>query len=410
MKILVINAGSSSLKYQLLDMETEKVIAKGNCERVGLSEPFISYKHDGKEMKFDGAKNHEEAIAKVLEILTNKDYGVVSSLDEIGAVGHRVLHGGEIYKNSVLVTDEVLKNLQDLVPLGPLHMPPNIAGINACQKVMPNVPHVAIFDTAFHATMPQKAYMYAIRYEDYQDYHIRKYGFHGSSHRFITHETAKVLGKPVEEVNLVIAHIGNGSSVTAVKNGQSVDTTMGLTPLQGMVMGTRSGDVDATVVQYLCDKKKMSVDDAINYLNKKSGVLGISGVDSDMRSVESGAANGNARCQLALDMVAYSARKHIGSYLAVLNGADAIVFTGGVGENGAQTREDIIADMDNLGVVLDKEKNKNFKRGEVQLISAPESKVKIYIIPTNEELMMARDTKAIVEGLKAKKCCRCCKK
>ena len=410
MKILVVNAGSSSLKYQVLDMETEKVIAKGNCERVGLSDPFIVYKHDGKEMKFEGAENHEKCLIKVLEILTNKEYGVVESLDEIGAVGHRVLHGGEIYKNSVLVTEEVLKNLEELVPLGPLHMPPNIAGIKACQAAMPDKPHIAVFDTAFHATMPEKAYMYAIRYEDYQDYHIRKYGFHGSSHRFITHEAAKVLNKPVEKVNLVIAHIGNGSSVTAVRNGKSVDTTMGLTPLQGMVMGTRSGDVDATVVQYLCDKKNMSVDDAINYLNKKSGVLGISGVDSDMRNVEAGAAAGNKRCQLALDMVAYSARKHIGSYLAVLNGADAIVFTGGVGENGAQTREDIIADMDALGVVLDKEKNKNFKRGEVQLISADESKVKIYIIPTNEELMMARDSKEIVEAMNSKKCCKCCKK
>lgn len=403
MKILVVNAGSSSLKYQLLDMETEKVIAKGNCERVGLSEPFITYKFNGQEMKFAGAKNHEEAIEKVLAILTDKEHGVVKSLKEIEAVGHRMLHGGEVYKESVLVTDEVLNNLNKLVPLGPLHMPANIAGIKACMLKMPNVPHVAVFDTAFHATMPEKAYMYAINYDDAQKYHIRKYGFHGSSHRFITLETAKILGKPVEETNLVIAHIGNGSSVTAVKNGKSIDTTMGLTPLQGMVMGTRCGDVDATVVQYLCNEKKMTVDEAINYLNKKSGVLGISGVDSDMRTVEGEAAKGNKRCQLALDMVAYSARKHIGSYLAVLNGADAVVFTGGVGENGAETREDIISGMENLGVVLDKEKNKNFKRGQVQLISADNSKVKIYIVPTNEELMMARDTQEIAKNLKKSK-------
>lgn len=403
MKILVVNAGSSSLKYQLLDMETEKVIAKGNCERVGLSEPFITYKFNGQEMKFAGAKNHEEAIEKVLAILTDKEHGVVKSLKEIEAVGHRVLHGGEVYKESVLVTDEVLSNLNKLVPLGPLHMPANIAGIKACMLKMPNVPHVAVFDTAFHATMPEKAYMYAINYDDAQKYHIRKYGFHGSSHRFITLETAKILGKPVEETNLVIAHIGNGSSVTAVKNGKSIDTTMGLTPLQGMVMGTRCGDVDATVVQYLCNEKKITVDEAINYLNKKSGVLGISGVDSDMRTVEGEAAKGNKRCQLALDMVAYSARKHIGSYLAVLNGADAVVFTGGVGENGAETREDIISGMENLGVVLDKEKNKNFKRGQVQLISADNSKVKIYIVPTNEELMMARDTQEIAKNLKKSK-------
>ncbi len=400
MKILVINAGSSSLKYQLLDMETEKVIAKGNCERVGLSEPFIVYKHDGKEMRFEGAKNHEDAIAKVLDILTNKEYGVVASLGEIEAVGHRVLHGGEIYKNSILITEEAVKEMEKLVPLGPLHMPPNLAGVRACQAVMPNVPQVAVFDTAFHATMPEKAFMYAIKYEDYEQYHIRKYGFHGSSHRFITQETAKILGKDVNDVKLVIAHIGNGSSITAVENGKSVDTTMGLTPLQGMVMGTRSGDVDASVVEYLCKNKNITVEEAINYLNKKSGVLGITGLDSDMRTVEKGAAEGNKRCRLALDMVAYSARKHIGSYLAVLNGADAIVFTGGVGENGAETREDIIAGMENLGVVLDKERNKNFKRGEVNLISADNSKVKIYVVPTNEELMMARDTKEIVENLK----------
>ena len=400
MKVLVVNAGSSSLKYQLLDMETEKVIAKGNCERVGLSEPFISYKHNGKEMKFEGAKNHNEAIEKVLQILVNPEYGAIKSLKEIGAVGHRVLHGGQIYKESVLVTDKVMENLEKLIPLGPLHMPANIAGIKACKQVMPNVPHIAVFDTAFHATMPEKAYMYAIKYEDAEKYQIRKYGFHGSSHRFITLEMAKILGKPVDQVNIIVAHIGNGSSVTAVRGGKSVDTTMGLTPLQGMVMGTRSGDVDPTVVQYLCKNKNMTVDEVITYLNKQSGVLGISGVDSDMRSVEAAAAKGNKRCQLALDMVAYSARKFIGSYLAVLNGADAIVFTGGVGENGAETREAIIGEMENLGVVLDKDKNMNFKRGQVELISAKNSKVKIYVVPTNEELMMARDTKEIVEELK----------
>lgn len=406
MKVLLINAGSSSLKYQLIDMKNEQVIAKGNCERVGIKDPFITYKHDDKEMKFDGAKNHEEAVAKVLEILTNPEYGVVKTLDEIDAVGHRVLQGGWIYKESVLVDNKVLKNLEKLIPIGPLHMPANIAGIRACQKVMPNIPHVAIFDTAFHATMPEKAYLYAIKYEDSEKYHIRKYGFHGSSHRFITFEAAKILKKPVNEVNLIIAHMGNGSSVTAVQNGKSIDTTMGLTPLQGLVMGTRSGDVDATVVQYLCNNKKMTVDEAINYLNKQSGVLGVSGVDSDMRSVEAGAAKGNKRCQLALDMVAYAARKHIGSYLAVLNKVDAIIFTGGVGENGAQTREDVIGNMENLGIVLDKEKNKNFKRGEVNLISARNSKVKIYVIPTNEELMMARDTKAIADALPKKKCAK----
>ncbi|MGN1201412.1 MAG: acetate/propionate family kinase [Candidatus Caccovivens sp.] len=410
MKILVVNAGSSSLKYQLLDMETEKVIAKGNCERVGISNPFITYKHDGKEMKFDGAKDHKDGISKVLDILTNKEYGVVSSLDEIGAVGHRVLHGGTIYKNSVLVTDEVLKNLDSLVPLGPLHMPANIAVIRACMAIMPGKPQVAVFDTAFHATMPEKAYMYAINYDDAIKYNIRKFGFHGTSHKFITQEIAKVLGKNVDDVNVIVAHIGNGSSITAVKNGKCVDTTMGLTPLQGMVMGTRSGDVDPTVVQSLCNNKNMTVDEAINYLNKKSGMLGISGVDSDMRVMEEESAKGNKRCQLALDMVCYSARKFIGSYLAVLGKVDAIVFTGGVGENGALEREKIISDLDAFGIVLDKDRNNHFKRGEVQLISTDDSKIKIYVIPTNEELMMARDTKQIVEGLNTKKCSRCCKK
>lgn len=400
MKILVINAGSSSLKYQLLDMENEKVIAKGNCERVGLSDPFISYKHNGKEMKFEGAKNHVEAVSKILDILTNKEYGAIKDLKEIDAVGHRVLHGGEIYTQSVIVTDEVIKNLETLIPLGPLHMPANISGIKACMKVMPNIPHTAIFDTAFHATMPEKAYMYAIDYEDAQKYHIRKYGFHGSSHRFVAMEAAKLLGKPLNETNVIIAHLGNGSSISAVKNGKSVDTTMGLTPLQGLVMGTRSGDVDATVVQYLCNNKGISVDEAITYLNKKSGMLGISGVDSDMRAIESAASEGNKRCQLAFDMMTYSARKHIGSYLTVLDKIDAIIFTGGIGENDDLARESILKDLNHLGIVLDYDKNTHFKRGETQIISAPESKIKVYILPTNEELMMARDTKKLVEDLR----------
>ena len=405
MKVLLINAGSSSLKYQVIDMENEKVIAKGNCERVGLVKPFITYKHDGKEMKFDGAKDHEEAVKKVLEILTNKEYGVLASLDEIDAVGHRVLQGGWIYKESVLVDSKVMKNLEKLVPIGPLHMPANIAGIKACQIAMPKVPQIATFDTAFHATMPEKAYLYAIKYEDAEKYHIRKYGFHGSSHRFITLETAKLLKQPVEKTNIIVAHMGNGSSITAVQNGQSVDTTMGLTPLQGLVMGTRAGDVDATVVQYLCNNKKMSVDEAITYLNKQSGVLGISGVDSDMRSVENAAKEGNKRAQLALDMVAYAARKHLGSYLTVVKGLQAIVFTGGVGENDANTREKVVGDLEAYGIILDKEKNKNFKRGEIQLISKKKSKVKIFIIPTNEELMIARDAKAIVDKM-PKKCAK----
>jgi len=403
MKILVVNAGSSSLKYQLLDMETEKVIAKGNCERIGLKNPIISYKHDGKEQTFDGAKDHTEAVEKVLGILANKEYGVVENLNEIEAVGHRLVSGGWVYSESQLITPALLKQAEKFNELAPLHNPANIKGIVACQKVLPKVPQVAIFDTAFHATMPEKAYSYAIDHKDAEKFHIRKYGFHGSSHRFITLETAKILRKKVDKVNLIICHLGNGSSITAVKNGQSVDTTMGFSPLPGVVMGTRSGDIDPTVVQYLCNKKKMTVDEAIDYLNKKCGLLGVSGVSSDQREVIAGAEAGNENCKLALEMLSYSVRKSIGSFLAVLNGVDAIVFTGGIGENGSETREAIISDMETLGVVLDKNKNTNFKRGEVQEISSRKSKVKILIVPTNEELMMARDTKEIVKNLKKSK-------
>lgn len=400
MKILVINAGSSSLKFQLLDMETEKVIAKGNCERLGLAGATISYKHGQIEQKFDGAKDHKDAIQKVLKILTDKEYGVIESVEEIDAVGHRVLHGGEIYTEPVLVSEQVLKNLDEFVPLGPLHMPANLAGIKVCQNDMPDKPQVAVFDTAFHSTMPQKAYMYAIDYDDAKKFHIRKYGFHGISHSYIAWKVSQVLGKPLDKTNVVVAHLGNGSSVTAIKNGKSVDTTAGFTPLEGVVMGTRAGNVDPTVVQFLCHKKNMSVDQVIEYLNRKSGVLGISGVDSDMRAVEDSALEGNERCSLAMDMASYSAKKYIASFLGILNGADAIVFTGGVGENSAVIREGAVGSMDSFGVVLDKERNESAVRGGgVQLISTDDSKVKIYVIPTDEELMIARATKEVVEKL-----------
>ncbi len=403
MKILVINAGSSSLKYQLLDMKTEKVLAKGVCDRIGLPKPVIEYKHNGQVQTFEGAKNHDEAISKVLEILTNKEYGVLKSLDEIEAVGHRVVQGGWIFKESVLVTDEVLKNLKKLDDLAPLHNPANAKGAKACAKAMPNVPQVLIFDTAFHSTMPEKAFMYAIDYKDFEKYNVRKYGAHGSSHRFITLETARVLNKKPEDVNVIVCHLGNGSSITAVKNGQSVDTSMGLTPLQGVVMGTRSGDIDPTVVQYLGKKKKLDVDGMLTYLNKQCGLLGVSGVSSDQREVIAKAKAGDHRCQLALEMLAYSVKKYIGSYLAVLGNCDAVVFTGGIGENGAETREAVCEGLENLGIVLDKKKNANFHRGEIEEISTAKSKIKVFIIPTNEELMMARDTKRIVEGLKKRK-------
>ena len=409
MKILLVNAGSSSLKYQLLDMKTEKVVAKGNCEKIGLAGPFITFKANGKEMKFDGAKNHEEAISKVLEILTNKEYGVLKSLDEIDAVGHRVLHGGEIYTDSVLITPKVMKDLDKLVPLGPLHMPANIAGIKACQAVM-SVPQIAVFDNAFHATMPEEAYMYPIKYEDAKKFKIRKYGFHGSSHKYITGEMAKILGKPQSKLNLIIAHCGNGSSITAVVGGKSIDTTMGLTPLQGLMMGTRSGDVDPTVVQYLCEKKNMTVEKAISYLNKQCGLIGISGYSSDNRELTAKAAEGDERCILSLNMLAHSIKKNIASFLPLMDRVDAIVFTGGIGENSLETRESVMTGFEHLGICIDKKKNRNFKRGEVQLISTAKSNVKIYIVPTNEELLIARDTKKIVSAIAKKNCSKCAKK
>lgn len=403
MNILIVNAGSSSLKYQLLDMDKEKVIAKGNCEKIGLSDPFISYKHDGKEEIYKGAKNHEEAIKKVLYILVDKKNGVIKSFDEINAIGHRVVMGGWIFKESTLIDDKVIDQIDKLSEMAPLHNPAHVLCMRACKKVMPKVPQVAVFDTAFHTTMPEKAFMYAIKYEDYEKYHVRRYGAHGTSHRYVVQELAKVLKKDVKDVNAITCHIGNGSSITAIKNGKSVDTSMGLTPLQGVVMGTRSGDIDPTVVQFLCSHKKQTVDEVLNYLNKECGLLGVSGVSSDHRETTKAAEGGNKRAQLALDLLAYSVKKYIGSYLAVLNGTDAIVFTGGIGENSKEAREQILENMETLGIVLDKEKNNNFKRGQIELISAKNSKIKVYVIPTDEELMMARDTKEIVKKLKKSK-------
>ncbi len=403
MNILIVNAGSSSLKYQLLDMDKEKVIAKGNCEKIGLSDPFISYKHDGKEEIYKGAKNHEEAIKKVLDILVDKKNGVIKSFDEINAIGHRVVMGGWIFKESTLIDDKVIDQIDKLSEMAPLHNPAHVLCMRACKKVMPKVPEVAVFDTAFHTTMPEKAFMYAIKYEDYEKYHVRRYGAHGTSHRYVVQELAKVLKKDVKDVNAITCHIGNGSSITAIKNGKSVDTSMGLTPLQGVVMGTRSGDIDPTVVQFLCSHKKQTVDEVLNYLNKECGLLGVSGVSSDHRETTKAAEGGNKRAQLALGLLAYSVKKYIGSYLAVLNGTDAIVFTGGIGENSKEAREQILENMETLGIVLDKEKNNNFKRGQIELISAKNSKIKVYVIPTDEELMMARDTKEIVKKLKKSK-------
>ncbi len=396
MKILVINAGSSSLKYQLFDMAEEKLLAKGNCEKIGLEGSLISLKAHGEQKIFDVVlKNHEDAMENVLKILLDKENNILSSLAEIGAVGHRVLHGGEIYTKSVLVDDEVMKNLEELKPLGPLHMPANMFGIKACQEAMPGVPQVAVFDTEFHSTMPDYAYRYAIPKKAYTDWKIRKYGFHGTSHKFVANELEKLTGK---KGKFIICHVGNGASVSAVVDGKSVETSMGFTPLEGLVMGTRSGDIDPAVVERIMEMSGKTVGETLNYLNKESGLLGISGISSDIRDIQK-VADGNEDAQLAIRMLCYRIKKYIGEYVAVLNGVDAIAFTAGTGENRPEIRQEILEGLDWLGIEVDKDKNFNFVRGENFDITGQNSRCKIYVVPTDEELMIARDTKEIVEKL-----------
>ncbi len=398
MKILVINAGSSSLKFQLFDMENESVIAKGNCEKIGLPASFIGYKTNGdkKEVAIK-MSNHVEALENVLKILTDKNEGVIKSLSEISACGHRVVQGGWIFDKSVLVTKKVLKDLEKLTDLSPLHAHANMAGINGCLKVMPKVPQVLVFDTSFHATMPEKAYNYGIKYQDAEKYHIRKYGFHGTSHRFVANECARLMKKKLEDLNLITVHMGNGSSITAIEKGKSIDTTMGLTPLEGLIMGTRSGDLDPSVVSYLADKKGQSASEVVSYLNKECGMLGISGVSSDLREINDAVVKGNKRAKLALDMLKYRTKKFIGSYMAVLGKVDAIVFTGGVGENQEDLREEALKGLENYGIILDVKKNSSLPRGTNELISTKKSKVKVYRIPTDEELLIARDTLELIK-------------
>lgn len=398
MKILVINAGSSSLKYQLFDMEKEIVLAKGLCERIAIDGHL---KHtpllEGKT-KFDEdipMPTHAEAIAAVIAKLTDPKYGVLSSMSEIDAVGHRVVHGGETFAESTLIDEKVMAALEECIPLAPLHNPANITGINACKAVMgESVPQVAVFDTSFHQTMPKKSYVYALPYEYYQNHKVRRYGFHGISHRYVSGRLAELMGKKPEELKLISCHMGNGSSITAVMNGKSLDTSMGFTPLAGVPMGTRCGDIDTSIVEYITDKEKISVEELGVILNKKSGVLGISGVSSDFRDLESAANEGNERARLALDIFEYSVAKYIGAYTAAMNGADAIVFTAGIGENSATTRKGIMKYLGYLGVELDEEANS--KRGEDIMISTKDSKVKVFVIPTNEELLIAKDTAEIV--------------
>jgi len=390
MKILVVNAGSSSLKYQLIEMDNESVLAKGVCERIGQDNSVLV--HKGKvEAKIESAMpTHKEAIQLVLAALVNKEHGVIDSMDDISAVGHRVLHSGEAFNESVLITDETLATIESLIDLGPLHMPANIMGIKACREVMPNAPMVAVFDTTFHSTMPDYAYMYAIPYEDYKKYKIRKYGFHGTSHLFIAGEANKLLNK--KDSKVVICHLGNGASVSAVKDGKCIDTSMGLTPLEGLVMGTRSGDIDPAVVEFIMEKTGMNIHEALNYLNKKSGVLGISGVGSDFRDLCAAYEAGNDRARLAIDMFSYRVKKYIGSYAAALGGLDCVVFTGGIGEHTEIVREKVMSGLEFLGIDFDFELNNHVTRGAITELNKPESKVKVYIIPTNEELVIARET------------------
>ena len=393
MKVLVVNAGSSSLKFQLIDMENESVLAKGNCEKIGIDGSFISYSANGvKEEIPEFMPNHDVAISLVLKLLTSKERGAIKSLDEIGAVGHRVLHGGEIYTDSVLVDDEVIKNLNSLKPLGPLHMPANIAGILACQNVMPGVPNVAVFDTAFHAVMPKEAFLYAVPYEAYTDWKVRRYGFHGTSHKYVSTEVAKILNRDVKDLKIITVHLGNGSSVAAVKNGRSIDTSMGFTPLEGLIMGTRSGDIDASVVGFIQDKLGYNAEEMVRYLNKNCGALGISGVSSDMRDLNKAVKEGNERAKLVVPMMAHRIKKYIGGYAAILGGVDAIVFTGGIGENQEDLRELSLEGLEFLGIKIDKDKNNNLPRGTNEEISTINSKVRVFRIPTNEELVIARDT------------------
>ena len=397
MKILVINCGSSSLKYQLLDMENESLLAKGLCERIGI-DGHLSHKPQNGKPVFDEdvpMPTHTEAIAAVLDKLTSAEYGVVESMSEIGAVGHRVVHGGEKFAESVIINDEVMAGIVECNPLAPLHNPANITGIEACKSVMGDVPQVAVFDTAFHQSMPGKAFMYAIPYEYYSDLKVRRYGFHGTSHRYVSKRAAELLGKPIEELKLISCHMGNGSSICAIDGGKSVDTSMGFTPIAGLPMGTRCGDIDVSILEYLAANTGKDAKELTNILNKKSGVLGVSGVSSDFRDLDTAAGEGNDRAALALDMFHYAVAKTVGSYVAAMNGVDGIIFTAGIGENSASTRTAICKYLGYLGIEICPECNS--KRGEDIVISTDDSKVKVMVIPTNEELVIARDTKELVE-------------
>ena len=396
MNVLVINCGSSSLKFQLINSETEGVLAKGLCERIGI-DGRLTYQPAGGEKKTEelAMPTHTEAIQFVINALTDAERGVVKDLSEIGAVGHRVVHGGEKFANSVVITDEVKKAIEECNDLAPLHNPANLIGINACQELMPGTPMVAVFDTAFHQTMPEKAYMYGLPYEYYEKYAVRRYGFHGTSHSFVSKRAAEILGKSYDDMKTVVCHLGNGASISAVLNGKCVDTSMGLTPLEGLVMGTRSGDIDPAILEYISKKEGLDIAELMNMLNKKSGVFGLSNnLSSDFRDLETAADEGNKQAQVALDVFCYRVAKYVGSYVAAMNGVDTIVFTAGIGENAALVRTKVCEYLGYLGITLDQEANG--KRGEEIAISTPDSKVTVMVIPTNKELAIARETVALV--------------
>lgn len=402
MKILVINAGSSSLKYQLIDMENEQMLCKGNCERIGLEMGIFSHKTaDGRSKKMEvPMKDHTAAFQQVREALTDSEVGVLESLDEVSAIGHRIVQGGALFSESVLVDEKVIEGIESLIPLAPLHNGAHVQGIRACQAVFgENVPEVVVFDTAFHSTMPPEAYMFAIPYEYYEKYHVRRYGFHGTSHRYVSHRCAELMGRPLEDLKLITCHLGNGSSITAIKDGKVLDTSMGLTPLDGFMMGTRSGALDPSVVTFIAEKENMTPQEMSELLNKKSGLLGISGVSSDDRDVTAAEKAGNERAILAHKMLVYEIKKFIGGYVAAMDGCDAIVFTAGLGENQSTHRRNICNNMTYLGLEVDEALNQEMVGGREGEISTPDSKVKVYVIPTNEELVIARDTQDIVSRL-----------
>ena len=396
MKILVVNAGSSSLKYQLLDMTDESVIAKGNCDRIGI-DGHISHKTgDGRKFDADCSfPTHTEAFEKLVEVLTTGEGKVIDSMAEVSAVGHRVVQGAEVFKETCLVTDEVIDKIDDLAELAPVHNHPHALALRACKAVLPEgTPQVVVFDTAFHSTMPRKAFLYGLPYECYKDMHVRKYGFHGTSHRFVTAELAKILGKDIKDMKIVSCHLGNGSSITAVDGGKSVDTSMGFTPLDGLIMGTRCGSVDPSAIDYVEKKKGFTPDEMTEYMNKKSGFLGLSGIGSDNRDITAAAEEGNERCKAVQEIFAYQIKKYIGSYAAAMNGLDAVIFTGGIGENAPDVRANSCSNLDIFGLKIDDEAN--VKRGELAKISTDDSKVQVWVVPTNEELLIAHDTLALI--------------